>query len=258
MVQCDRLCLNIKYDGKVGSGTMKLFGVGAFAALLATSASANPWEVSEGSVLLDGTETATYVAGFMFSGKEYEYTSAQINLRCTDKGLVMFVVGDSDLVSRSELQTSPTLEFVSKAGEDLISFEATVESKYDLETARVHEAPGLLEFFRQHDGSKSQVQLPVARTGVPEVRTLSLENVIKTTDLIISTCGPLERWEFMETSTAPQESEAGDAEEKEPMDLQAMISVNAAKLIVEDLLVNQDVTLEQIVEALKPLADAAD
>lgn len=237
---------------------MKLAGVGAFSVLLATSAAANPWEVQEGSVLLDGTETATYVTGFMFSGKEYEFTSSQINLRCTDEGLVMYVVGDSDLVSRSELQTSPTLEFVSKAGEDLISFEATVENEHALTRARVHEAPGLLEFLRQHDGSKAQVQLPVARTGVPEVRTLSLENVIETTDLIISTCGPLETWEFVETSTAPQAGEAGDAEEKEPMDLQTMMSVNAAKLIVEELLVNQDVTLEQIVEALKPLADVAD
>lgn len=233
---------------------LKLTYTSTFFIFLAFSTAANPWEVQEGSRLLDGTETATYVAGYLFSGKEYELTSAQINLKCLDKELVMSVVGDSDLLTKAEAQNNPTVDLIIKVGPELASFKATIESvDYGRQRARVHNGPGLLEILRQHDGSSSQVQLPVARTGVPEVRELSLENVVKTTDLALSTCGPLKVWEVAETA-AVSPTEEPTASTNEPlMDLEAALSVGVAQKLVEELIRNQDVTFEQIVEALKPL-----
>lgn len=226
------------------------------ALLFASQTLANPWEVREGSTLLDGTETATYIAGYMFSGKEFEMTSSQVKLTCEDNELLVYVVGDSDLLTERKAQENPTIEVIFKAGSELTSFRATIENvNYGRERARVHNGPELLEFFRRHAGGSAQVQLPVARTGVPEVRKLSLKNVVKTTDLVLSTCGPLEAWELTETSTeTPSEVPSPSADEP-ALDLETALSVGLAKKIVEELITNQDVTFEQIVEALKPLKD---
>ena len=157
---------------------------------------ANPWKVYEGSTLLDGTVTATRVSGYMFSGKEYESTSSQVSLKCRNNELLMHIVGDSDLLTKEKAQENPTVEFIFKASSKLATFKATIESgSYNRESARVHNGKKLLEFLWPHDGSFAQVQLPVAKTGIPEVRKLSLVNIVKTTGLAITTCGPLDAWE---------------------------------------------------------------
>ncbi|MBR9822627.1 MAG: hypothetical protein GYB51_16710 [Rhodobacteraceae bacterium] len=234
----------------------KLIYTSTFFILLAVSTAANPWKVQEGSTLLDGTETATYVAGYLFSGKDYEFTSSQINLRCADKELVMSIIGDSDLLTKAEAQNNPTVELIIKLGSELASFKATIENvDYGRERARVHNGPELLELLRQHDGSSSQVQLPVARTGVPEVRKLSLENVVKTTDLALATCGPLKVWEVTETAAVNPLEEPTASTDEPPMDLEIAVRVGMAQKLVEELMRNRDVTFEQIAEALKPLAN---
>lgn len=233
---------------------LKLICASAVALLFASSTVANPWEVREGSTLLDGTETATYVAGYMFSGKEYEMTSSQVNLKCEDNELLMHIVGDSELLTKEKAQENPTIEFIFKAGSELTSFKATIENvDYGRTRARVHNGPGLLEFLRRHAGGSAQAQLPVARTGVPEVRKLSLKDVVKTTDLVLSTCGPLEAWELIEAAQETPTEVPSPSTDEPPMDLETSLSVGLAKKIVEELIGNQDVTLEQIVEALKPL-----
>lgn len=221
---------------------------------LASGVSANPWTVVEGSTLLDGTETATYVAGYMFSGAEYEYTSSQINLRCIDETLEMSVIGDGDLISATKAEQNPTITFVFKVGEELVSFDAAVDNpRWSRERARVHEGPQLLEYLRQHDGESVQVQLPVARTGVPEVRKLSLENVTAVTDLILATCGPLETWGPPEgdavESVATEKARANET----PIDLETAISIGLAQKVVETLIKEKGVKFEQIIQALGPL-----
>ena len=236
--------------------TLKLILASVSALVFASAAAANPWKVQEGSTLLDGTETATYVAGFMFSGKEYEFTSAQVNLMCIEKQLVMSIVGDSDLLAKAMADADPTVEFIFKVGSDLISTKATIESvEWDRERARVHDGPAILKFFRQHDGNSAQVQLPVARTGVPEVRNLSLENVVETTDLVVATCGPLEVWEATKTEAANPKKEPTGSADKPPMDLETELSIGLAQKIVEKLMRDQNVTFDEIVKTLEPLAN---
>lgn len=221
--------------------------------MLATAVAANPWEVREGSTLLDGTKTATYVAGHMFSGKEYEYTSAQINLRCIDGELVMSVVGDSGLLTKAEAETNPTIDLMIKSGDDLASFKSTVDAENWLrDRARIQDAPGLLEYLRQHDGGSAQVQIPVANTGVPEVRTLSLENVVAASDLALSTCGPLQRWEPAAAEGVAEESAVSD---QPPTNLETEISVGIAKKAVEEIIRSKGVAFEQVMEVLKPLLE---
>lgn len=228
----------------------------SFFILLTFPAAANPWKVLDGSTLLDGTETATYVAGYLFSGKDYEFTSSQINLRCVDEELVMSIVGDSDLLTKAKARANPTIDFIIKAGSELASFKATIGNvDYSLERARVHNGPGLLELLRLHDGSSSQVQLPVARTGIPEVRKLSLENVVKTTDLVLSTCGPLEVWEVAATLTPTKEPTTSTSEP--PIDLETTLRVGLAQKLVEELIRNQNVAFDKIVEALEPLVNTS-
>lgn len=224
--------------------------------LLTFPAAANPWKVQDGSTLLDGTETATYVAGYLFLGKDYEFTSSQINLRCVDEELVMSIVGESDLLTKAKAQANPTIDFILKVESELASFKATIENvDYNRARARVHNGPGLLELLRVHDGSFSKVQLPVARTGVPEVRKLSLENVVKTTDLVLSTCGPLEVWEVTATVTPTKEPTTSTSEP--PMDSETTLRVGLAQKLVEELIRNQNVAFERIVEALEPLVNTS-
>ena len=233
---------------------IKLIYTSTAAFFFASATFANPWEVREGSTLLDGTKTATYVSGYMFSGKSYETTSSQINLRCKNSELLMYIVGDSDLLSRETGRNNPTIEFSVKAENEVTSFSATVESvDYGRERARVHNGPELLEFLRRHAGKSAQVQLPVARTGVPEVRKLSLIDIAKTTDLALSTCGPLETWELIKAAPETPMEAPSPLAGKPAISFETALSVGLAQKIVEELIGNQDVTLEQIVEALKPL-----
>lgn len=237
---------------------VRLAAIGIFL-LMVAGANANPWKVQEGSTLLDGTETATYVAGYMFSGKEYEFTSSQVNLRCMDEELVMNIVGDSDLLSRDTAEKSPTIEFVFKVGEDLVSFEATLENpKWARESARVHDGPKLLEYLRWHDGQIARVQLPVAKTGIPEVRELSLENVVSVSDVILNTCGPMEVWNFSNIGAGGNTEQKPEKDDEPPMDLETALSVGLAQKLVEVLIKEKGIELEQIVQALEPLSDVAD
>ena len=220
----------------------------------ASQSSASPWEIQQGSTLLDGTETATYIAGFMFLGEDYEFTSSQVNMRCIDEELVMNVVGDGDFITKSKAQENPTINFVFRIDTELVSFDATIENvDWGRERARVHNGPGLMDLLRQSDGRSAQVQLPVARTGVPEVRKLSLENVTKTTDLIVATCGPIETWTKAEPAAAAVDIESAVPLDETPMDLETAVSVGLAKKVVEELIRNQGISLEQILNALKPL-----
>lgn len=226
----------------------------AFSSLLSFGALANPWEVKEGSTLLDGTETATDVAGYMFVGKEYEFTSAQLNLRCRENELQMAVVGDERFLSKEDAISEPNIEIVLKVGETIVKAFAAIENPSQfssLDRARVKNGPALLELLRQNDGGEAKVQLPVARTGVPEVRKLSLVNIVEVTDRIMKTCGPLNVWApekavelvpLVETP-APQE----------PLDLDVAVTVGLAEMLVKELVVNQGVTLDELVQALEPL-----
>ena len=173
----------------------KLICASTFVLIFSSPTLANPWKVYEGSTLLDGTVTATSVSGYMFSGKEYESTSSRVSLKCEDSKLLMHIVGDSDLLTKEKAQESPTIEFIFKAGSKLATFKASIENEYSSVWARVHNGTDLLDFLRFYDGGSAKVQLPVARTGIPEVRRLSLKNFVKTTDLILATCGPLDAWE---------------------------------------------------------------
>lgn len=225
--------------------------------LATTSSEANPWKVQTGSTLLDGTETATYVAGYMFTGKDdYEFTSAQISLRCVQRELEMNIVGDSNLLTREEAQSSPRVEVLFKVGDELAAHEATVEYvewSTDLTRARIHAGPELIEFFRKHDGGSAQVQLPVAMTGVPEVRTLSLESVVEVTDLILATCGPINAWRPNNIRPpGPMATPEGTSEQPE-VSLEDMVAIGMAKQVVETLIRDQNVSLEDIVEALSTL-----
>lgn len=220
------------------------------ATITSSMAYANPWEIKEGSTLLDGKETASRVSGHMFSGKEYEYTSSQMLLVCEEGALQMEVAGDGPMLTREQFAANPTLDIMVKAGSDVETFSVSVSSKYNLEIARIHDGPRLLALLRNNDGDtvKAQVQLPVARTGVPEVRSLSLENVVSTTDVIIATCGPLGMW----TPDGP----VAEVKDEEPaLDLTKGLSVGVAQEIVEVLILEKGITIEAIVEALKPLGD---
>lgn len=226
--------------------------------LIATVTSANPWEVRAGSTLLDGTKTATYVAGHMFLGKDYEMTSSQLSLRCVEDELVMDIIGNSDLLTKAKAEDDPTIEVLFKVGSELVSFEATIVSlDWGRERARVHNGPGLMEFLRQHDGDAAQVQLPVASTGIPEVRKLSLENFRETTDLVLATCGPIEVWEIAAAAPLAETENSEPTSDAAPMDLETALSVGIAKKLVEELIRNQKVSIEEIVEALGPLAKAS-
>lgn len=228
-----------------------LFTAATVAAIISTSTvHANPWKIQEGSTLLDGTETASRVSSHMFSGKEYETTSAQILLSCMEGALEMDVVGDSDFLTRDQFVVNPVLDIMVKAGPDVETFSASVPSTYNLSHARIHDGPRLLALLRTRDGDteKAKVQLPVARTGVPEVRSLSLENVEATSDVILATCGPLEMW-------TPDGPVIEDKDEEPALDLMTRLSVGVAQKIVETLIVEQGVTVEEITEALKPLID---
>ena len=174
---------------------LKLICASTFVLIFSSPTLANSWRVYEGSTLLDGTVTATRVSGYMFSGKEYESTSSQVHLECEDSKLLMHIVGDSALLTKEKAQESPTIEFIFKAGSKLATFKATIVSEISSNWARVHNGTDLLDFLRFYDGGSAKVQLPVARTGIPEVRRLSLKNFVKTTDLILATCGPLDAWE---------------------------------------------------------------
>jgi hypothetical protein len=174
---------------------LKLICASTFVLIFSSPTLANPWTVREGSTLLDGTVTATRVSGYMFSGKEYESTSSQVHLECEDSKLLMHIIGDSDFLREKKAQESPTIEFIFKAGSKLATFKATITNAYSRDWARVHNGTDLLDFLRFYDGGSAKVQLPVARTGIPEVRRLSLKNFVKTTDLILATCGPLDAWE---------------------------------------------------------------
>ncbi len=232
----------------------KLIWTAAVTLVFASSAIANPWKVQEGSTLLDGTETATRVAGYMFSGKEYEMTSSQVLLSCEDQQLEMIIVGDSELLKKEAAEENPNVDFMFKAGDELISVQATIESvDWNREQARVHNGPGLLEFLRKYDGGSAEVQLPVARTGVPEVRKLSLENIASTTDLVLATCGPLKVWEAAETAKVEPAEKPEVPSNKPPQDIETALSVGLAQQIVETLIADNGVTIEQIVEALEPL-----
>ena len=172
----------------------KLICASTFVLIFSSPTLANPWKVYEGSTLLDGTVTATSVRGYMFHGKEY-VTSSQVSLICRNNKLLMHIIGDSDLLTKEKAQESPTIEFIFKAGSKLATFKASIENEYSSDWARVHNGTDLLDFLRFYDGGSAKVQLPVARTGIPEVRRLSLKNFAKTTDLILATCGPLDAWE---------------------------------------------------------------
>jgi hypothetical protein len=229
----------------------KFFIATTVVSIITTStAYANPWKIQEGSILLDGTEAASIVAGYMFSGEEYEVTSSQIRLACSEGTLEMDVVGDSDLLTREQFAVDPVLDVMVKAGPNVETFKASVPSEYGLTRARIHDGPRLLDLLRTHDGSaeKAKVQLPVARTGVPEVRSLSLENVKVTSSVILATCGPLDMW------TPDPPVEVVKDEELE-LDSMTSLSVSIAKKIVETLIVEQGVTIEAITEALKPLKE---
>ena len=175
---------------------LKLICASTFVLIFSSPTLANPWKVYEGSTLLDGTVTATSVSGYMFSGKEYESTSSQVSLECRNNELLMYIIGNSDFLGRKKAQESPTIEFIFKAGSKLATFKASIiVSGYSSDRARVHNGTDLLNFLRFYDGGSAKVQLPVAKTGIPEVRRLSLKNFVKTTDLILATCGPLDAWE---------------------------------------------------------------
>ena len=173
---------------------LKLICASTFVLIFSSPTLANSWRVYEGSTLLDGTVTATGVYGRMVSGKGYD-RSSRVGLRCEDSKLLMHIVGDSALLTKEKAQESPTIEFIFKAGSKLATFKATIESEISSNWARVHNGTDLLDFLRFYDGGSAKVQLPVARTGIPEVRRLSLKNFVKTTDLILATCGPLDAWE---------------------------------------------------------------
>ena len=173
---------------------LKLICASTFVLIFSSPTLANSWRVYEGSTLLDGTVTATGVYGRMVSGKGYD-RSSRVGLRCEDSKLLMHIVGDSALLTKEKAQESPTIEFIFKAGSKLATFKATIVSEISSNWARVHNGTDLLDFLRFYDGGSAKVQLPVARTGIPEVRRLSLKNFVKTTDLILATCGPLDAWE---------------------------------------------------------------
>ena len=173
---------------------LKLICASTFVLIFSSPTLANSWKVYEGSTLLDGTVTATGVYGRMVSGKGYD-RSSRVGLRCEDSKLLMHIVGDSALLTKEKAQESPTIEFIFKAGSKLATFKATIVSEISSNWARVHNGTDLLDFLRFYDGGSAKVQLPVARTGIPEVRRLSLKNFVKTTDLILATCGPLDAWE---------------------------------------------------------------
>lgn len=229
----------------------KLFRTSAAAFIIATNTvAANPWEILEGSTLLDGTETASRVAGYMFSGDEYEWTSAKMLLSCEEGVLQMYVVGDGDLLTSQQFAESPVLDIMVKAGPMVETFSASVSSKYNRQRAQIHNGPRLLELFRANNGraENAKVQLPVARTGVPEVRSLSLESVKTTTDVILSTCGPLDVWVDDQNIAEVKDGE------REP-NFMNDLSVAAAQKVVEALIVEHGATIEEIAEALKPLKD---
>ena len=173
---------------------LKLICASTFVLIFSSPTLANSWKVYEGSTLLDGTVTATGVYGRMVSGKGYD-RSSRVGLRCEDSKLLMHIVGDSALLTKEKAQESPTIEFIFKAGSKLATFKATIVSEISSNWARVHNGTDLLDFLRFYDGGSAKVQLPVARTGIPEVRRLFLKNFVKTTDLILATCGPLDAWE---------------------------------------------------------------
>jgi len=174
---------------------LKLICASTFVLIFSSPTLANPWTVYEGSTLLDGTVTATGVSGPMVSGKGYD-RSSRVSLECVDSKLLMHIIGDSDFLTKEKAQESPTIEFIFKAGSKLATFKATIVNEIIMGNwARVHNGTDLLDFLRFYDGGSAKVQLPVARTGIPEVRRLSLKNFVKTTDLILATCGPLDAWE---------------------------------------------------------------
>lgn len=230
---------------------LKLVILSTVSILGASTVLANPWEVQAGSKLLDGTETATSVGGHMFSGTEYEFTISQVQLICREGEILMRVIGDSDIKMRDEIEVDPTINLMVKAGSEVENFKATITNQFSLEVSRVHDGPRLLDLLRRHDGSKdkAQVQIPVALTGIPEVRSLSLENVVDATDLILATCGPLEMW------MDQPEIEIGPKTEETEMDLKTSIAVGLAQQVVKTLIVDDGVSLEEITKALKPLID---
>ena len=212
----------------------------------------NPWSILEGSTLLDGTESASYVAGYMFSGKEWEYTSSQISLRCADGNLQMHIVGDSDLIRFESAKENPTVEFLVQAGSDLTSFKASVNPEsIHLEQARIHEGASLIRFLARHDGTSAKVQLPLAKTGSAEVRELSLENFKATTDVIINTCGPIAQWQPPQPEASAAIQPIDDAE----LDFETAIAIGIAQELVETLILEQGVPYEQVIEALGKLVN---
>ena len=222
---------------------------------MASSASvshSNPWSILEGSTLLDGTESASYVAGYMFSGREWEYTSSQISLRCADGNLQMHIVGDSDLIRFEAAEENPTVEFLVQAGSDLTSFKASVNPEsIQLEKARIHEGASLVRFLAKHDGSSARVQLPLAKTGGAEVRELSLEDFKATTEVIINTCGPIAQWQPPQPEASPAIQPIDDAE----LDFETALAIGIVQQVVETLILEQGVSYEQIIEALGKLVD---
>ena len=223
---------------------------------MASSASvshSNPWSILEGSTLLDGTETASYVAGYMFSGKEWEATSSQVSLRCIDGNLQMHVIGDSDLIQFEAAEENPTIEFLVRAGSDLTSFNASVnpEQRYNLDMARIHKGASLVRFLAKHDGASARVQLPLAKTGGAEVRELSLEDFKATTEVIINTCGPIAQWQPPEPEASPAVKLIVDAE----LDFEIALAIGIAQELVETLILEQGVPYEQVIEALGKLVD---
>jgi len=223
---------------------------------MASSASvshSNPWSILEGSTLLDGTETASYVAGYMFSGKEWEATSSQISLRCVEGNLQMNIIGDSDLILFESAEENPTIEFLVQAGSDLTSFNASVnpEQRYNLVMARIHEGASLIRFLTKHDGTSAKVQLPLAKTGGAEVRELSLENFKATTEVIINTCGPIAQWQPQKLEASPAVQPIDDAE----LDFETALAIGIAQELVETLILEQGVPYEQVIEALGKLVD---
>lgn len=206
----------------------------------------------EGSTLLDGTKTATYVAGYMFLGNEYEYTSAQLNLRCKENELVASLVGDSDLLTREQAEAEAEIKFYFKVADEVMPVEGSIlDARYVRDTARLHNAPKLFDFLQKHQGLSAQVQLPVARTGVPEVRELSLVKLEEVVDLILATCGPLKKWNLA------QETELGDTDNISPdqFDLDTFVSLGVAKALVEKMIVEEQIPLEKIIEALTPIVE---
>jgi hypothetical protein len=228
-------------------------------AITVQASQANPWHVRKGGTLLDGTETTTSVAGALkLEDNGWSASTAKIGLKCSEGAPEMYVLSDTNFVKIDPRGSSTPIKIGFKADNEIVSFDAIVPHPSILPTyALFQDRLALLEFLRKYDGGSAQVQFPVARTGIPEVRNLSLEKVIETTDKLLATCGPLKTWELEEEPVVSDISAEKTTEDTNDtlLDLSTQLQLRIIFKVIEKMVETGKVTPEEVAQSLATLAE---